>query len=280
MTHDEIQAELSAYALGALDADERPAVEAHLAAGCDACRRELAQWQEVVGSLALLGQDVPAPDLKPALLRRARARRGSRVVTLPRWSLAPLALAAGVLLALGVARELGWRDRLAHEVEQATALRGDLETAQDAVQRLGAALAAKEQDVAALRAALASVRESLAIVQAPGLQLVRLRETREAAPAEGHVLLSAESRRALFYAFDLPAVTPDKAYELWWITEKDGPVNAGVFRPDARGLGRVETTFPTDAGAIQAAAVTIEPAAGVAKPTGPMVLLGTVPAQS
>jgi hypothetical protein len=31
---------------------------------------------------------------------------------------------------------------------------------------------------------------------------------------------------------------------------------------------------PADAGAIKAAAVTIEPAAGVPKPTGPMVLLG------
>ena len=66
----------------------------------------------------------------------------------------------------------------------------------------------------------------------------------------------------------------DKTYELWWITEKDGPVQAGLFKPDERGLGRIEATIPTDAGAIQAAAVTVEAAGGVPKPQGPMVLLG------
>ncbi len=49
-----------------------------------------------------------------------------------------------------------------------------------------------------------------------------------------------------------------------------------MFRPDQRGLGRVEAALPTDAGAIQAAAVTVEPAGGMPKPTGAILLLGQV----
>jgi hypothetical protein len=45
-----------------------------------------------------------------------------------------------------------------------------------------------------------------------------------------------------------------------------------MFAPDQQGFGRLEMPLPTDVGIIQAAAVTIEPAAGVSKPTGPMVL--------
>jgi hypothetical protein len=145
---------------------------------------------------------------------------------------------------------------------------------------VSATLAERENDVASLRTALSTAQESLSILQVRGLSLVALKETKDAPPAEGHVLVSPPTGRALFYAFDLPPVPPDKTYELWWITEKQGPVQAGLFHPDARGLGRVDATVPADAGAIQAAAVTIETAGGVAKPQGPMVLIGTVGTKS
>jgi len=278
MTHEEIQADLSSFALGALDADEQREVEQHLAGGCAACQRELAGWQEVVGIMALTSEDKTPPDLKPALMQRL-PRRSARIIALPRWSWVPLAAAAVALLVLGVVREAGRRDELVKQRQLVASLRSELATAHDNFEHVSAQLAAKENDLVALRTALAAAQESLAIVQAPGLQLVRLKETPKAQPAEAHVLISAENHRALFYAFDLPPVPPDKAYELWWITEKEGPVSAGVFVPDQKGLGRVETAVPSQAGTIQAAAVTIEPQGGVLKPTGPMVLLGTVALQ-
>ena len=276
MTHDEIQADLSSFALGALDADERRAVEEHLSSSCAACRGELATWQEVVGSMALAGPEAPAPDLKPALLKRLHAGprppvpRG-KVITLPRWSVAPLAAAAAALLVFGLLRDAGLRAQLEAQQQQLVGARDEAGTARQAVVRLTQQLATQENDTAALRAALAAAQESLAIVQQPGLQLVHLKETPEARPAEAHALLSGDTHRALFYAFDLPTVPSDKAYELWWITEKEGPVRAGVFVPDQHGLGRLEAPLPTT-GPILAVAVTIEAAAGVAKPTGPMVL--------
>lgn len=54
-----------ALALGALPADERPAIEEHIA-GCDSCREELAGFRETVVRLAAVSAETP-----PASLRRA-----------------------------------------------------------------------------------------------------------------------------------------------------------------------------------------------------------------
>jgi hypothetical protein len=279
MTHEEIRADLSSFALDVLEPSALEEIVRHLASGCGECEQELASWKELVGVIALAGPDANAPNLKPALLARVRGpqprRPRGRVITMPRWSIVPLAAAATVALAVGIARESAWRGRFGGQQAQLATARTKLSAAETAMQRLTQELAAKDQDVTSLRAALAAAHESLAIVQTPGLQLVRLKEAPQAQPGEGHVLIGADGR-ALFYAFALQALPPDKTYELWWITEKEGPVNAGVFRPDDRGLGRVDTKVPTESGLIKAAAVTIEPAAGVAKPTGPMVLLGNV----
>jgi hypothetical protein len=191
------------------------------------------------------------------------------------WAV-PFAAAALVLLAFATYREIGWRAERARQGEALASLQRQLEAATGDFAAASAALAERERDLASLRAALAKAEEALAIVQRPGLNLVALKETKDAPAAAGHVLLSVPTGRALFYAFGLPQVPPDKTYELWWITEKEGPVQAGLFHPDERGLGRVEATLPPDTGAIQAAAVTIEVAGGVPKPQGPMVLIGTV----
>lgn len=276
MTHEEIQIDLSSFALGALDAAERQEIEQHLAAGCATCEQELATWREVVGLMGLAGQEARSPDLKPQLLQRLQPSKPAKVIRVPRWSLVPLAAAALAVLILGIAREVGMRQQLEEQRQQVASLQHELDTAHGDLQRLTAQLAAQEHDVAGLRAALAAAQESLAVLQTPGLQLVQLKEAPHAPPAEAHALISADTRRALFYAFDLPTVGPDKTYELWWITEKEGPVKAGLFLPDQKGLGRVEAALPAAAGAIQAAAVTVEPAGGVPKPTGPMVLIGNL----
>jgi anti-sigma-K factor RskA len=196
------------------------------------------------------------------------------VVRLRTWRSAPLAAAALVVLAVGIVREVQSRsDRQAHEQVVAD-LSAKLSARQSELEQIRTALAQRETDIGSLRAALAEARESLAIVRAPGLRMVTLRQTPEAPPAAAHLLFSEKEGRAIFYAFDLPPVDAGKTYELWWITEKEGPLMAGLFVPDEQGLGKVETVVPVDAGAVQAAAVTIEPAEGLPKPSGPMVLLG------
>jgi len=277
MTHDQIREDLPLFALGSLDAEERRAVEQHLAAGCAECERELGAWGEVVGSIALKDAPAAAPRLKEKLLERAGAApRRARVIALPSWAAAPLALAAGAVLVLGIARDRLQQRQLGQQAAQAATLQQQLGSARQDFAKVSAELRAKENDLAALRVALASAEGTIELLRRPGLQLVRLGPTKDQPTGQAHVLMSERAGRAVFYAFDLPQVAPDKTYELWWITEKEGPVNAGLFKPDPQGLGRVETGVPESFGAIKAAAVTIEPAAGVSKPTGPMVLLGEV----
>ena len=118
--------ELAAYAVDALDGDERRATGAHLEA-CPSCRRELAAHQEVLARLT--GDERPPPELweriavrtrepdagprgdadrhegdvlpldaarRPRHLARRRGRAGRRV------AIAALAAAAAVVVAVGV----------------------------------------------------------------------------------------------------------------------------------------------------------------------------------
>jgi anti-sigma-K factor RskA len=277
MTHEEIQADLALLALGTLDPDERRHLEEHLAGGCAACAQELSVWREVVGLLPLAADEADTPNLKPLLLRRLRPGRAT-VMPFRRRMLIPLAAAAGALLAVGIVRDAQLRSRLRAERATVMDLQAQLSEAYGRLDRVAAALREREGDAAKLRSALVAAEESLAILQSRGLRLARLAQTPDAQPAEAHVLISTATGRALFYAFDLQPVSADRVYELWWITEKEGPVNAGLFQIDARGLGRLETTVPADLGPIEAAAVTIEPAGGREKPSGPMVLLGSLKA--
>jgi len=280
-TRDEIRDDLPLYALGALDAEERAAVEVALAGDAELAR-ELREWTELVGLMALDAPDAAPPDSKAKLLARvhgdAAATAASRKVARRRlggWML-PVAAAAAALLAIAGYREIGFRAERRRVAETFVALQHGLAEARGDLAKVSATLAQSQSDANSLRIALARAEEALAVVQQPNLQMVALKETRDAPPAVGHVLLSPPTGKALFYAFDLPPPPPDKVYELWWITEKDGPVRAAIFQPDARGVGHAEATMPAGSGALQAAAVTVEAAGGMPKPQGPMVLLGAV----
>src|SRR5919204_4643290 len=88
----------AAYALDALDPDERREYEAPLAR-CKRCRTELASLSEAATALAY-GVDAPAPppQLRERILEHARAERANVVPLRPRWAV-PAAAAAAVAVA-------------------------------------------------------------------------------------------------------------------------------------------------------------------------------------
>jgi anti-sigma-K factor RskA len=104
MTNDDLHELTAAYALDALDADERRAFEAHLG-DCDECRAELATLGETVGALALATEGpVPPADLRDRIVSAARAEP-PKVVTLRRGRTrlyAGIAVAATAALAIGL----------------------------------------------------------------------------------------------------------------------------------------------------------------------------------
>src|SRR5207302_10539543 len=77
MTHQELIDSAAAYALGALDDDERTLFEGHLP-GCSACREEVESYREVAGLLVHAAPVAAASNhaaLRDRILRDARQVR-------------------------------------------------------------------------------------------------------------------------------------------------------------------------------------------------------------
>lgn len=61
-----------------------------------------------------------------------------------------------------------------------------------------------------------------------------------------------------------------RTYELWWVFGANH-IRAGTFRPDADGAVALWLKAPLPAGGIPAIGVTLEPAGGTSRPTGPRI---------
>ena len=91
----------------------------------------------------------------------------------------------------------------------------------------------------------------------------------------GRIVWDRGHRKWILLASGLKALPPEKSYELWFIAGNE-KIAAGTFRPDAQGNARHEITLPPGLEKIDVGAVTLEPAAGVSAPTGPIVIAGKV----
>lgn len=251
-----IEEMLPSYALGALDGDDLRELEAHLAAGCPECRRQLDLWSRDLEEIA----EAVTP-VEPSEVTRARVLRisgGSRPRRLPRWVYP--AIAALLLLCLWSGTRQ-WR--LRGEVRSLAAERDRLERRATELDR-EARLAREE----ARRA-----EQALQVLAAPGVRTVVLAGLTPAPRSNGRTYVNPQTGDALFYAFELPALPQDKTYQLWFIADGK-PVSAGTFSVNEHGTGSLRVGRITDVPAIQAWAVTVEPQGGVPQPTGEMVLKG------
>jgi anti-sigma-K factor RskA len=256
--HDRYRDSIPAYVLGALDEEEREALERHLEGGCDGCEAEMLLASRDLEALAATHAPV-----EPAATTRARLLHTVRETAAPRprglnW--VPLAAAA----TLALLAWSGWTQiELRREVERLTAdreatevrmsgLRADLERARRRLDRYAAASR---------------------ILAAPGLETVRLAGLEAAPEASAQALVAGPGGKAVFYASNLAAPGPGRTYQLWVIVA-GSPVSAGVFDVEADGSGSLIVDSLAEAEKVEAWAVTLEPAGGVAQPTGPMVLMG------
>jgi anti-sigma-K factor RskA len=247
----------AAYALGALSPDEAQRFEAFLATSAEA-QREVAEYREVAALLALGGEEAAPGE---ALRERVLARVGeSTTRALPPAGAAMgrgapwLALAASVLLAVGLGAGL-------------VSARGRLAAVETELATRNQTLAQTQQQLTERQATLNSILE-------PGVQLFQL--TASGDPEPGIQLFwNREQHRAIVHGYRLKAVPAGQAYQLWFI--KDGkPVPSVTFKPKADGDASVgQIPVPSD-GTVSAAAITVEPEAGSAQPTSPIVMVGTL----
>jgi|FLYN01.1.fsa_nt_gi anti-sigma-K factor RskA len=234
---------IPAYALGALDPEERAEFEAWIATDPEA-RRLLAEYQTVADSLVLMAAARPAPaHLQADLRRRLAESRAQPSAVAPRrpaarptsraWFWRPLAAVA--VLVLLAAAVLFW-----------TATR--VSAPNDAAAQLFAEIA---QEQNARRIALT--------------------------PGEGQTQLAGEfvsdGRRAVIEVWRLPQLQANQTFEVWLIDE-DGPQSGGLVEAAPPG----EPTYivlplekPLDE--YQGFGVSIEPEGGSPEqgPSGPRV---------
>jgi len=251
--HEQFADDFSLYALGALQGEERQAVEKHLEE-CPSCRQELGRLQ---GDMALLAFSVGGA--KPPV--RSRDRLMTAIAKEPRpvqfqqrkrptwwnalgWAAALAAIGIGVWLRQ---ENSDLRRRMA-----------ELETR-----------SAKEDQQ------LFEAKQLLATLTSPDAEHFTLVAGKTPPQPQGKAIYVRSSGTLVFLASNLPAIPPQNAYELWLIPASGSPIPAGLFKPNAHGAAAVvHPPLPIGVEA-KAFAITIEPEAGSSAPTSQPVMVGS-----
>lgn len=264
MTHEEVRDALSFYASGRADAAMRERLETHLR-GCPECQEAL---RADYHSADALGRGVDQVRPRPALRQQvigsiagaaSQAARPDVVIErgVGRWHwLAAAAATVAIIASLG----------LFYARRELAEVRAELVAWQ---------LRVAEAEDRAARASTEAVsqRRVVAVLTATDLLHARLSGIAPAAAARARAFVSASSGTIVFSAEGLPALPADRVYQLWAIVGTT-PVSAGVFSPGADGRSQVVAQLPPLDGPPTTIAVTLEPAGGVPKPTGPIYLAG------
>lgn len=237
---EHVEEYLSAYVLGSLDEAESQQVARHLQ-GCADCRRALAQFEQLMGTLALgLPQIEPPSELRGRILSAAARARPIETTTRPGlrqllqaafgqlspgWALVGLVL----ILLLAFNNLLLWQR-----------------------------VAELQQQTAALQSAL---------------RIASLTGTENAPHAVGTLVISLTGEYGVLVVDGLPPLDAEHQYQLWLIVDGQR-ANGGVFSVNEEGYGALYVSSPAPLSSYQALGVTVEPAGGSPGPTGAKVLGG------
>lgn len=250
--HEPFAEDLSLYALGALEGEERVALEAHLD-GCASCRREL---EHLHGDMALMALSAggPAPPM------RARARLMTAVSLDTR--------ATPILV-----KKRSWRGALGWVAAAAMAAFALLFWRQS--DQMAQRMASLHNEFSAEQVELERMRSIVSTLTASDAQVVTVAAPNAPPQPQGKAIYVRDRSSLVFIASNMPAPPAQKAYELWLIPKEGAPIPAGVFKPDAHGSAAVVNP-PLPAGVeAKAFAITVEPEAGSLAPTMPIVMVGS-----
>jgi anti-sigma-K factor RskA len=262
--HDQFRELIEAYALGALDASEKAALEAHLATSCAECAKALEEARLLVSQLAYLAPAVePSDMLRARILRTVRAEAGEArpgAATSSRTSI-PYWLWAGVAALLLLSVYSTWDARkMQREVAEVNA-------------RAAAELKQREE----LQRELTVVTREARILTDPASKKI------EIVPSDKKI----PSLEAMWHAelgiyvtgHQIPVPRGNRVLQLWLIPKAPGgkPIPSHTFAPDAHGkIGMMVDNPPDVIAQTKALAVTEEPAGGSAQPTSTPIWVGGI----
>lgn len=231
---------LGAYAINALDAEETAALQTHLQT-CDSCRTTLAEYQRVsAGLLSALPPQSPPPALKRTLAARLpSAKKTIRPRWQLQWSFGQFTAAIAFILLLGM-NLLSFFQVRALQLQQADLTRHfEME------------------------------RTALAMIASPGAQTLPISSEK----VRGSLIVGSEKNSGILILSNLPELKQGETYQIWLIKPDEGRVSAGLFEENRENSVTIVSLDSKDSfqGYI-GIGVTIEPAGGSDKPTGPKVL--------
>lgn len=266
MEHQEYKELLAISALDALDGTDALHLEAHLKT-CVECRREIAEFRDAAGLLAVAGpEQAPGEHLRAQILAAARAEghpakhteKVSNVVpiTNPRKAGFQFARIAAVLLLVGVA----------------FVLISMILVAQREIASLTAAVEAQKIELNREREARLQDQKALAVLMSRDAKTLQLAGTQTAQTARAMFVFDQKSGRAVLMTEGLPMTSADKAYEVWFIPKGRSPMPGKVFTVDSSGHAMITDQMPSEAMNGAVIAITIEPKNGSAAPTGAIYL--------
>jgi anti-sigma-K factor RskA len=252
---DQFREMYEAYALGALEAEERAALEAHLLTGCQTCAKTIEEARWLVSQLAYLSPEAaPSDMLKGRLMQTVRAEAqaakastsaaGSRPIPLWMW--------AGVAALLLVTFYSAWdAQRLQKEVR-------DLEQRAALEQK---SLIDRERELASAR------REAIILTDPASVKLALTSSDPQLPKLEA----TWHSQLGIVLTGQKVAVPAgNRVLQLWLIPKQPGgkPIPSLVVRPDANGKFALLVPNPPELmAATKALAITEEPEGGSPQPT-------------
>jgi anti-sigma factor RsiW len=272
---DQFREMYEAYALGALDAAELSAFEAHLASRCATCAEGVAEARWLVSQLAYTASDSgPSDMLKGRLMQTVRAeaaksapssssqRVGTRSATVPYW------LSAGIAALLLITLYTAWDAHRAKEELRATNER----IAENARKEQEAA----DQKIAAMTEQIAAMRRENAILTDPAATKIMLMPQKIAAPEL--VAMWQHENGIVVTGRKVPMPSANHVLQLWLIPKDPGakPMPSMALRPDESGKFVMVVAHPPDPSGIKALAITEEPEGGSLQPTSAIRWVGAM----